>query len=280
MSVVNATSPPGRSFINLLIGTVQRIPAVVRFEWRRAFTFSRMAWMLALMAFPPGLLLMVRTAARYAPRDELISILIFILSACVVCMMSVFLWATPALSSELEGRSWVYLAVRPYGPIAVLIGKFIVSVSWAIPVGVVSATLSVLVFSTQDPIHLIAVQCGLVVLSCLAYSALFLLIGVIAPKKCMVAGIIYTIVFEVAFALIPAAVNMLTVQHRLRCLLVRWMDFDKVIANRNPVFLSYFGDESSWWHVGVLLGMTLAYLIAAGVILRYREFTAAIETVT
>jgi ABC-type transport system involved in multi-copper enzyme maturation permease subunit len=195
-------------------------------------------------------------------------------------MMSVFLWATPALSSELEGRSWVYLAVRPYGPIAVLIGKYIVSVSWAIPVGVVSATLSVLVFATKDPMHLIAVQCGLVVLSCLAYSALFLLIGVIAPKKSMVAGVIYTIVFEVAFALIPAAVNMLTVQYRLRCILVRWMEFDEVIANRNPVFLSYFGEESSWWHMGVLLGMTLSYLITAGIILRYREFTASIETET
>jgi hypothetical protein len=141
-----------------------------------------MAWMLSLMAFPPGLLLLVRMAARNDPPDELVAILVFVLSACVASMMSVFLWATPALSSELEGRSWVYLAVRPYGPIAVLIGKYIVSVSWAIPVGVVSATLSVLVFATDEPIHLIAVQCGLVVLSCLAYSALFLLIGVIAPK--------------------------------------------------------------------------------------------------
>ncbi len=278
MSVVDSPRPAGNAAFNLLIGTIQRIPPVVWFEWRRAFTISRLAWMLSLMAFPPGLLFLVNMAARNEPRVEVVSILIFILCACVVCMMSVFLWATPVLSSELEGRSWVYLAVRPYGPIAVLIGKYLVAVSWAVPVGLVSATLSVFVFNAEDRGHLIAVHSGLVLLSCLAYSALFLLIGVIAPKKCMVAGIIYTIIFEVAFALIPAAVNMLTVQYRLRCLLIRWMDFDKALAERNPVFLSYFGDESSAWHVGVLLGMTAGYLIVAGIILRCREFTAAIET--
>ncbi len=260
------------------MNTLQRIPAVFLFEWRRALTIPRLAWMVALMAFPPTLLLMIRTAARSDPPWEVAAILVFVLSPCVACMMSVFLWATPVLSAELEGRSWVYLAVRPYGPVAVLLGKYLVSVSWAVPVGLVSASLGAIVIGNEHVFQLVAVECGLATLSCLSYAAVFLLIGVIVPKRAMVAGIVYAVVFEAAAALIPAAVNLFTIQYRLRCLLVRWMDLDAGLVRGNPVFASYFGDESAAWHVAMLLGMTVGYLVAAALLLRFREFTAAAET--
>jgi predicted membrane channel-forming protein YqfA (hemolysin III family) len=260
------------------MNTLQRIPAVFLFEWRRALTMPRLAWMVALMAFPPVLLLMIRTAARSDPPLEIAAILVYVLSPCVACMMSVFLWATPVLSAELEGRSWVYLAVRPYGPVAVLLGKYLVSVSWAVPVGLVSASLGAIVIGHEHLVQLVTVECGLATLSCLSYSAVFLLIGVILPKRAMVAGIVYAVTFEVAAALIPAAVNLFTIQYRLRCLLVRWMEMDVAAARGNPVFVSYFGDESAAWHVAVLLGMTAGYLAAAALLLRFREFTSAAET--
>ena len=107
---------------------------------------------------------------------------------------------------------------------------------------------------------------------------MFLLIGVIAPKRAMVAGILYAVVFEAAAALIPAAVNLFTIQYRLRCILVRWMEMDVDSARGNPVFVAYFGEESAAWHVAVLLAMTVAYLVAAALLLRFREFTSAMET--
>ena len=260
------------------MNTLQRIPAVFFFEWRRALTFPRLAWMVALMAFPPVLLMMIQMAARSDPPIEVAAILVYVLSPCVACMMSVFLWATPVLSAELEGRSWVYLAVRPYGPVAVLLGKYLVSISWAVPVGLVSASLGAFIIGHEHKGHLIAVECGLATLSCLAYSAVFLLIGVIAPKRAMVAGILYAVVFEAAAALIPAAVNLFTIQYRLRCILVRWMEMDVDSARGNPVFVAYFGEESAAWHVAVLLGMTVGYLVVAALLLRFREFTSAAET--
>ena len=262
------------------MNTIQRIPAVFFFEWRRALTVPRLAWMLALMAFPPVLLWLVRATARSEPPIEIAAVLVYVLSPCVACMMSVFLWATPALSSELEGRSWVYLAVRPHGPLSVLLGKYLVAVSWSIPVGLVSSTAGVLALRVDEPVDLIVVQCALSVLSCVTYSALFLLIGVVAPKRAMVMGVLYAVIFEAALALVPAAVNLLTVQYRLRCLLVRWMDFDVSMVRRSDVLREYFGDESATWHVGILLAMTISYLVTAGVLLRYREFTAASETDT
>lgn len=260
------------------MNTLQRIPAVFWFEWRRALTIPRLAWMVALMAFPPGLLLLISSAARREPPIEVAAILIYALSPCVACMMSVFLWATPVLSAELEGRSWVYLAMRPYGPVAVLLGKYLVAISWAIPVGLISATAGSFIIGRDQVVQLITVECGLATLSCLAYAAVFLLIGVIAPKRAMVAGIIYAVVFEAGAALIPAAVNLFTIQYRLRCILVRWMDMDADAVRGNPVFVAYFGEESATWHVAVLLGMTVGYLVAAALLLRYREFTSAAET--
>ena len=96
----------------------------------------------------------------------------------------------------------------------------------------------------------------------------------------MVLGIIYAIVFEMALALVPAAVNLLTVQYRLRCLLVRWMNMDVAMVEDYPVFSEYFGDESSLWHVGALLAMTIFYLAVTAALLHYREFTSASETDT
>ena len=260
------------------MNTLQRIPAVFFFEWRRALTIPRLAWMVALMAFPPGLLLLISSAARRDPPIEVAAIFVYVLSPCVACMMSVFLWATPVLSTELEGRSWVYLAVRPYGPVAVLLGKYLVSISWAVPVGLVSATVGSYIIGREQVFHMVSVECGLATLSCLSYAAVFLLIGVIAPKRAMVAGILYAVVFEAGAALIPAAVNLFTIQYRLRCILVRWMDMDVESVDGNPVFVAYFGDESAVWHVAVLLGMTVGYLVAAALLLRFREFTSAAET--
>ncbi len=47
---------------------------------------------------------------------------------------------------------------------------------------------------------------------------------------------------------------------------------------RNPVYLAYFGEEPAIWHIVVLLLMAAVYLVAAAVLLRFREFTAAAET--
>lgn len=259
---------------------LRQVPAVFGFEWRRALTIPRLSWMLALAAFAPVLLMLVRSAAGSPPPPVVAAVFVYVLAPGVVCMMSVFLLATPAISAELEGRSWVYLAVRPHGPLAVLLGKYLVAVTWALPVGLISALLSSVVMAETDLPRLIAVQCGLAALSCIAYAAVFILIGVLAPKRAMVFGVIYAVGVEVGAAFIPAAVNLLTVQHRLRCLLVRGMQIDESVAERNPVFLSYFGDESASWHLAILLAMTAAYLVAAALILHFREFTAAAETDT
>jgi hypothetical protein len=83
-----------------------------------------------------------------------------------------------------------------------------------LPFARLSAIIGSLVITHNDRPRLIATQCALATLSCVAYGAVFLLIGVIAPARAMVLGVIYAIVFEVAAAFIPAAINLLTIERK------------------------------------------------------------------
>ena len=262
------------------MNVIQRIPAVFRFELKRSFTIPRMAWWGILTLFPPALMILVRLTGGTPPsaETEMSATTVYILCAGVVCMMGVFLWATPAVTSELEGRSWVYLSVRPYGAYSVLLGKYLIAVAWTLPAGLIAATFSLLVLFPKDLWHLLWVQWLLVACSCFSYASVFILIGVLFPKRTMAFAVFYAILFEVVLASIPAVVNMFTVQFRLRNLLVRWMDWDAELARNATAYEAYFGGESAWWHFGVLVGMTAGYLLVAAVVLRFREFTSSAET--
>ena len=95
------------------------VGAVFLFEWRRAMTIPRLAWWFALAAFPVFIIGLIRyTAPADTPRELWIGFL-FALIPMLVSMLGTFLWTTPAISAELERRSWVYLTVRPNGGTAV-----------------------------------------------------------------------------------------------------------------------------------------------------------------
>lgn len=252
-----------------------------RFEWKRSRTVPRMAWWVVLTLLPPGLFLLIRLTAGLPPvhaRDLVASIGTFALCPGVVCVMGVFLWATPAVTSELEGHSWVYLAVRPYGKTSLLIGKYIVAVAWTIPSGLISSFLSLLILAPEEFFRALGVESALVCLSCMAYAAVFALIGVVFIKRTMVIAIAYIIFVEVILASVPAVVNTLTIQFRLRCLGVRWMEMEKQIPPEgHQAWRVFFGEETAAWHLFILFAATVGLLAAAAFVLRIREFTSSAE---
>ena len=116
------------------------VGAVFLFEWRRSLTVPRMAWWLVLAGFPVFIIGLIRFTVDAAspasrsgvdevPRELWVGFL-FALGPMLVTMLGTMLWVTPALSAELERRSWVYLAVRPHGGRAVLLGKYLAAVTW------------------------------------------------------------------------------------------------------------------------------------------------------
>ena len=260
------------------------VAAVFRFEWKRSLTLPRMAWWLGLACFPALItaLVIYKTEPNESVRSgsaalsaDFWAVMLFFLVSLVVSALGVFLWATPAIATELERRSWVYLATRPNGNMAVLFGRYLVAVSWALSAALIGLTLALVIAQPQRAFEIWRVVAVLTTLSCPAFGAVYSLIGTFAPKRAMVFAIIYTLLFEVVIAFVPAMVQEFTIQFRLRCLLVRWLELELVFGGGPAASQFLFNDTSPAQHVMVLLAMTAVYLLAAGCVLLWKEFSTA-----
>ena len=244
---------------------------VFGFESKRAMTLARLACWLVLAIFP---VLVVAVIRQYETGNEpdMWSFVLFFLIPEVVCLMGLLLWATPAISSELEGQTWLYLATRPGGKLSVLLGKYLTAVAWAATAGWLGAALSVAIAQPEKPFRLLAVLFALVLLSCMSYGALYLLIGVLSLKRAMVIAVAYTLIMELAVSFVPAVINQLTVQYRLRSLLAHWLEL-----NRDGAANFMYSALPPWQQIAVLMGVTIALLIAASVILHIRQLTVTAD---
>ena len=104
--------------------------------------------------------------------EEVLAVMSYYLVVQVGCMLGLLLWAIPAVGSELEAQTWVYLAMRPHGKVAILLGKYVVSAVWTASAGIVSA-IGVAWFSQySDPFLLARTLIALVLISSVCYAAL------------------------------------------------------------------------------------------------------------
>lgn len=260
--------------------TCRAIFAVFRFEWKRSLTTARIAWWLALAGFTPALVLLLRFTLSAPAEGGFWTGFLYVMIPCVVSMMGVFLWATPAVATELENRSWIYLAVRPQGSAAIVIGKFLVAISWTVLAAWLGLALAMLVIRPENMLRVAAVLTILSLLSCISYAAIYSLIGVLFPRRGMVIAVAYSLLVEVLLAFIPAVINRLTLQLRLRSLLVNWMKWDVdfgAFGGEGGLDLSrlIYNESTPWHHLAVLAGVTVGALWLAIQVLRWREFTTA-----
>lgn len=260
------------------------ILAVVRFEFLRSLTVARfLGW--ALLAFFPPILVGFVASSLVRPIDpRLWATTLFVLIPEATCLLGLLLWATPFLYSELEGKTWIFLAVRPGGRGSVMFGKYLSAVSWTASAALVAVTFSVILVRSPAPFQLWWVLSGLVLLSALAYGSLYLFLGVLFHRRATVMAVAYTLLFEFLVAYIPAMINKLTIQFRLRALLVRWMDWDaelELLSRRGPdstILRELLGNEPIWLHLTVLGGTTIVLLSLTYALLHSREFISADET--
>jgi ABC-type transport system involved in multi-copper enzyme maturation permease subunit len=253
------------------------VGAVFLFEWKRALTVPRMAWWGVLAGFPVMIIGLVRYLAKSDLPRELWVGLFFALIPMLVSMLGTLLWTSPAISAELERRSWVYLTIRPNGATAVLLGKYLAAVTWVIPAALVGLSIAVPLASTDDSWQIWWTMARLVCLSCPAYAAIYLLLGVVLPRRGMVLGVAYSLIFELVISFIPAVINQITVQYRLRALLVQWADLP--VPRDNPTgVLAIIGNAPPWHHVTTLIILTVVVLVVATAVLRASEFSSSAES--
>ncbi|MFO7904832.1 MAG: hypothetical protein R6U98_19370, partial [Pirellulaceae bacterium] len=63
----------------------------------------------------------------------------------VITLLGLLLWVTPLVQSELEGRTWGYLAVHPRGRASLLLGKYLTAIVWTALAGCTSLTICILI---------------------------------------------------------------------------------------------------------------------------------------
>ncbi len=249
----------------------QRIPAVLRFEFRRSILAGRVLVGLGLALLPAALIMLIQLEGFHLEADFRGIAILYALLPSLSCMMCLLLWAVPVIHAEVEGRTWPYLAVRPGGKEAVLLGKYLAAVFWSVAVGWVGLVLCALMVPFEQWFRNLGVLGVLVVFSSFAYGALFLLLGTVFLRRGMVVAVAYAFFVEFLTAFIPAVIHQFTVQYHLRALLVKWGGFHLPMGARRASARWLVGEAPSWVHVLALLAYTAVLLVAAVLVLRQRE---------
>lgn len=250
---------------------------VAKYEWERSLSWSRLLGLILIIAFPVVLIGMVKMLVDVNARANadqkfmIFSTVVFMLIPQVATMLSLLLWATPAVNSELEGQTWIYALVRPNGRLILVLGKYLVAFFWAFAAGTIAITLLVPILSLERSWDLWWTIIRLLFLASLAYSALYILIGTFFQRRSMVVAFIYSIVTEGILSFVPATINQVTVSYRLRSLFIQWLGVEFPKDPDNPFMIA---DLSGQWHliVGILI-YTLICLTISMLWLRRSEYS-------
>lgn len=267
-------------------------------------TRGGVAMWLAIAFFPSLLMFLLRSQVRGEVPPDALAVFGAYLVPQFGCMLGLLLWATRSVGSELEAQTWSYIALRPHGRRALVLGKYLAAIVFSITSGLVSSA-GVAIFSQYGQSVLIqqreemlgseeiapnvdagAIAAGelvnanleslqfagilsvLVVISSLGYGALYLMIGVVATRRATVIAVVYSLLVEGALSYVPAMINKSTISYRLQSLLTEWTGHSTLQAARNELL----GYEPAWQHlVGAAL-LTVFCLITTLVVVQTKEF--------
>ena len=255
-----------------------KIAATAEFDFRRSLTAGRLSAFAVLSLFPPT----ITAICLLGPGLEAAPVIIGV-TVMAAGVLAELLWATPIVYGELEGKTWPYLASRPRGVPAVLLGKYLVAALWTWAVcgtGLTLCTLLAAAAQVPNALRMWLVFSALIVLAAFAYAAVFALIGVLFHRRSMVFAMAYVILLEGVVAQIPAVVNQITVRHHLTALGVKWLDFRRLGDEEVPDFIlqQMLGVQEPDWQNVVTIVATAAVALGASLrIICSREYATADE---
>lgn len=262
--------------------------ATCSFELRRSFTFQRTAVSVVLALFPPVMLGLLIAGTEMSGASDARSVmqdstkLITVLMVSLVCLLSLLLWATPNVYSELEGKSWSFVASRPGGRISIFLGKYLAAfvVSFTISVSAISlCVILALRIGIEDPQGMWLGMCGVFLFACSVYAAVFSLIGAFFIKRAMVVAAGYLIGSDIVMASIPGAlINKITIRYHLQEIGINWIGWF-VPGSTEEEFRVVFGQGMPvTMHVLILVGITLGALGFGAWIIVNREYITSDQT--
>lgn len=115
-----------------------------------------------------------------------------------------------------------------------------------------------------------------IAISCFSYAAIFIFLGALFPKRAMVMAVGYSLLVEIGISLVPAMINQISVQFRLRSLLLTWMSMFGVDGSWKPPqgLENLLGDSHTWLHLVILLGLNIGLLFVANLVVSRRQHVA------
>jgi len=262
---------------------VNSLLAIYQFELKRILTPGRAFWWLIVAAFPVVITAMMShylQFPRQAQPEEIgffFTIAIYFLAPGIACMLGVLLTAAPTVATELEQHSWIYLATRPNGLFFLLLGKYLVAVTWAASATITGICIAIPISRVYYKLDTMLALSALSVCSAFAYGALYMMIGTLFHARAMVFCVVYTGAVELFLAMFPAVVNRMTIQFRLRSLLANWITIPERF-DRPELYMYIASDESAVLQLMWLLSLTAIFLSVSFASVQVREFTTAAES--
>jgi ABC-type transport system involved in multi-copper enzyme maturation permease subunit len=237
---------------------------------------QRRLWLLGVFLLLP-IVVSLLTSGDGQPYEH--AMILFLMYPQAVCVLLSLLYGTAVISSEMEAQTLAYLFMRPIPRWHVIIGKY-VATTMVLLVGVnVSFAIAWVAADSGAEGSLFASMGLSTSLSVVAYTAFFTMLGVIAPSKAMIVGVLAAMV-EAALSLVPAVVNLLTISYYLRSLV--YPDFKSSLPTNQADEITralsrVIGDASTFEAIGALLLITAACLGIACYVVRRKVFIEQVE---
>ena len=239
-------------------------------------------WLLVLfLSLPVLLLVLILGVGQEIPSDQrelVFSLLLYALYPQSLVILATLLYGSGLLSAEIEGRTLVYLLTRPLPRWALLVAKYAATVLVLSALCLTSLAVSFSVAGFPGGVRTALALGTSVFLACVAYTAVFGLIGILAPRRAVPIGLIYAGVLEIALSFVPAFVNKLAISHYLRSLAYELADLEALTARLGrvpPELFQVLGDANPWASALTLLVFPALALGISAALLELREWALA-----
>jgi len=195
----------------------------------------------------------------------------------LVYLVSLF-YGVPAIHDEIEGRTITYLFTRPLSRGAIYAGRLLAvqTVAGLLLAASLGVCFLLMVIGNARAINLDFIELYtnyffVVLLAVFCYTAVFSLMGTLF-KKPLVWGILYIFAWESSVSMMPARMQMWTLEWHLRNLILHQQDVTSSLNQFLRHFLSVDYSMPFWGSLAILLGAIVVFTLLGGSVFSRKEY--------
>ena len=265
--------PAPHARLTFFFDAVKRIFSFFYFYGKRARR-TKVFYMISLF---PGLMAAVIKLAQvfsseFSPSGMLIfsnMIMVFYLQFFVLILALFF--GTSVCSEEVEGKTLTYLTTRPIPKSAIILGKYAAYCTLAVLMTILGMAVSFFILNFEKLLDLslypiLLKDMGVIILGIVGYTAFFTFIGTLM-KKSILFGLVFSFGWENVIQYFPGSTQKFAIAHYLKSLLPA-----QYSGNAFSILLFQLEPTSSGAAIAVLLLLTVAFLVLAGIVFTRKEY--------